>query len=70
MHIDIFMMIIKGICLVLLELLSFVILHIALIVLKSFHVGPGLQIRVCIGKIFSLFLIQNICCAYSNELSQ
>ena len=30
----------------------------------------GLQIRVCIGKLFSLFLIQNICCGYSKEPSQ
>ena len=29
-----------------------------------------LQIRVCIGKLFSLFLIQNICCGYSKEPSQ
>ena len=27
---------------------------------------PGPQIRVHIGKLFSLFLIQNICCGYSN----
>ena len=27
----------------------------------------GLQIRVCIVKLFSLFLIQNICCGYSKE---
>ena len=32
--------------------------------------GPGLQLRVCIGKLFSLFLIQNICCGYSKESSQ
>ena len=32
--------------------------------------GTGLQIRVRIGKLFSLFLIQNICCGYSKELSQ
>ena len=31
---------------------------------------PGLQIRVHIGKLFSLFLIQNICCGYSKEQSQ
>ena len=31
---------------------------------------PGLQIRVLIGKPFSLFLIQNICCGYSKEPSQ
>ena len=31
---------------------------------------PGLQIRVRIGKLFSLFLIQNICFGYSEELSQ
>ena len=30
----------------------------------------GLQIRVCIGKLFSLFLLQNICCGYSKEPSQ
>ena len=29
-----------------------------------------LQIRVRIGKLFSLFLIQNICCGYSKEPSQ
>ena len=29
-----------------------------------------LQIRVCIGKLSSLFLIQNICCGYSEEPSQ
>ena len=29
----------------------------------------GLQIRVCIGKLFSLFLIQNVCCGYSKEPS-
>ena len=33
-------------------------------------IAIGLQIRVCIGKLFSLFLIQNICCGYSKELSQ
>ena len=32
--------------------------------------GTGLQIRVRIGKLFSLFLIQNICCGYSKELSR
>ena len=30
----------------------------------------GLQIRERIGKLFALFLIQNICCGYSKELSQ
>ena len=30
----------------------------------------GLQIRVRIGKLFSSFFIQNICCVYSKELSQ
>ena len=35
------------------------------------HVAyPGLQIRVRIGKLVSLFLIQNICCGYSKEPSQ
>ena len=31
---------------------------------------PGLQIRVRIGILSSLFLIQNIWCGYSKELSQ
>ena len=35
----------------------------------SLH-GSGLQIRVRIGKLFSLFLMQNICCGYSKEPSQ
>ena len=30
----------------------------------------GLQIRVRIENLFSLFLIQNICCGYSKEPSQ
>ena len=30
----------------------------------------GLQTRVGIGKLFSSFLIQNICCGYSKEPSQ
>ena len=30
-----------------------------------FKVTVGLLIRVCIGKLFSLFLIQNICCGSS-----
>ena len=38
--------------------------HILLLLLS------GLQIRVHIGKLFSLFLIQNICCGYSKEPSQ
>ena len=29
----------------------------------------GLQIRVCNGKLFFLFLNQNICCGYSKEPS-
>ena len=37
----------------------------------SFEVSPGLRIRVHIGKLFSLFLIQNICCGYSkNRLNE
>ena len=32
--------------------------------------NTGLQIRVRIGNLFSLFLIQNICCGYSKEPSQ
>ena len=31
---------------------------------------PGLQIRVHIGQLFSLFLLQNICCGYSKEPSR
>ena len=31
---------------------------------------PGLQIRVCVVKLFSLFHIQNICCGYSKEPSE
>ena len=27
-------------------------------------------LEVCIGKLFSLFLIQNVCCVYSKEMSQ
>ena len=30
----------------------------------TFETLKGLQIRVCIGKLFSLFIIQNICCRY------
>ena len=30
----------------------------------------GLQIRACTGKLFSSFLVQNICFGYSKELSQ
>ena len=30
----------------------------------------GLWIRVCTGNLFSLFLIQNICCGYSKGPSQ
>ena len=33
------------------------------------HVS-GLQIRLCTGKLFFLFLSQNICCGYSKESSQ
>ena len=29
----------------------------------------GFQIRECIGKLFSLCLIQNICCGYSKNVS-
>ena len=31
---------------------------------------PSLKIKVCIEKLFSLILIQNICCGYSKEPSQ
>ena len=31
------------------------------------RIKAGLQIRVHILKLFSLFLIQNICCGYSKE---
>ena len=33
-------------------------------------VKSGLQISMRIGELFSLFLIQNICCGYSKEPSQ
>ena len=33
-------------------------------------VTSGLQIRVRIGNLFSLFLSQNICCGYLKEPSQ
>ena len=33
-------------------------------------IWPGLQIRVPTGKLFFLFLNQNICCWYSKESSQ
>ena len=38
--------------------------------IEDFEIDTGLQIRVRIGKIFSLFLNQNICCGYSKEPSQ
>ena len=34
---------------------------------KIFYGYSGLQIRVLIGNLFSLFLIQNICCGYSKN---
>ena len=37
---------------------------------SSHYYYSGLHIRVCIGKLFSLFPIQNICCGYSKEPSQ
>ena len=37
---------------------------------RAMNVFAGLQIRVCIGKLFFLFLIQNIFCEYSKEPSQ
>ena len=43
---------------------------IALAILSAFLIFSGLQIRVCIGKLFSVFLTQNICCGYSKEPSQ
>ena len=36
---------------------------------RRIHIS-GLQIRVRIGKLFSLFLVQNICCGYPKEPSQ
>ena len=38
--------------------------------LDSVFKSLGLQIRVYIWKLFSLFLIQKICCGYSKEPSQ
>ena len=40
--------------------------HHCIVVLEQ----AGLQIKMRIGKLFSLFLIQNICCGYSKEPSQ
>ena len=37
--------------------------------LCHFHINAGPKIRVCNGKLFFLFLSQNICCGYSKELS-
>ena len=37
--------------------------------IRMSYLGSSLQIRVCIGKLFSLLLIQNICCGYSKEPS-
>ena len=34
------------------------------------QVSQAPQIRVRIGKLFSLFLSQNVCCGYSKEPSQ
>ena len=46
------------------------LLHKRLMSQKLLRTLAGLQIRVRIGKLFSLFLIQNICCGYSKEPSQ
>ena len=37
--------------------------------LNLLRAKSGLQIKVYIGKLFSLFCIQNICCMYSKEPS-
>ena len=37
---------------------------------ESFSTKAGLQIRMHIGKLFSIFLIKNICRRYSKEPSQ
>ena len=37
---------------------------------KESYYTSGFQIKVRIGKLFSLFLIQNTCCGYSKEPSQ
>ena len=37
---------------------------------KTSWTGSGFQIRVRTGKLFFLFLNQNICCGYSKEPSQ
>ena len=39
-------------------------------IISGSDIVSGLQIRVHIGKLFSLFLIQNICCGYSKESSR
>ena len=38
--------------------------------LQRLAAASGLQIRVRIGKLFSSFPIQNMCCGYSKEPSQ
>ena len=37
---------------------------------REVNMSPGLQIRVCTGKLLFLLLSQNICCGYSKEPSQ
>ena len=46
------------------------IMPVSNIIFKAPPPLPGLQIRVRIGKLFSLFLVQNICCVYSKEPPQ
>ena len=44
--------------------------YFTLVSVLSSDLNSGLQIRVRIGELFSLFVIQNICCGYSKEPSQ
>ena len=45
-------------------------LNLLLVGSLGFDTFARLQIRVCIGKLFSLFLSKKICCGYSKEPSQ
>ena len=39
-------------------------------ILNVFIITPGLQIQMHNGKLFFLFLYQNICCGYAKKPSQ
>ena len=56
-------------CFVVLSSLAIILLVKGELITLFCVVVAGLQIRVRIGKLFSLFLIQNIFCGYSKEPS-